>query len=183
MKSRNLVLLLCLLMLSSCASIPTNLRMEGDRVMTDDPKLCIIVKEEVAEFETTEKIKRVVLADSSMSPIFLDFYRNHDISKLDYYYGLSHIASNENYYYLGAAHFKDHEWAKVAKAYDDGIMVYGYLTRKVDDFIFIFMAAMLDDEGIIAFNEYRSTMNMPEDGKKLIKEHFDMFHSTLAIEY
>lgn len=172
---KTIVALLAIFCLCSCAPVGSGLKIEGNTLSCDHPRLNIQFKKDI--IYSAEKGKnggRSILFDGDARAMSIEFLRVPHSTKIDYFLSLREIASNCNLYYLGDAKFGDKEWAKTAY-YDEGSgsLLCGYFTNKDNEFIFISVNALyISRSEKDALMKYKKTMIMPEEGLKIIDEQF-----------
>lgn len=184
MNVKTIVALLAVFCLFSCAPVGSGLKIEGDILSSDHPRLSVQFKKEIADIrELRNDSGRAITFKEDYRPIVVKFHRVPHSTKIDYFKSLREIASNRNYYYIDGVNFGDKEWAKIA-FYDDqcGCLHCGYMTNKDNEFIYITVAARIfSEDEKDALIEYKKTMKMPAVGLAVIDKQFAYFDEVAEI--
>ena len=184
MNVKTIVALLVVFCLVSCAPVGSGLKIEGDTLSSDHPRLSVQFKKEIADIREFENDSgRAITFKEDYRPIVVQFHRIPHSTKIDYFKSLREIASNLNFYYIDGVKFGEKEWAKVAY-YDDqcGCLYSGYMANKDNDFINIWLVARIaaEDEKD-ALIKYKKTMKMPVVGQAVIDKQFAYFDEVAEI--
>lgn len=184
MNVKTIVALLAVFCLFSCAPLGSGMKIEGDTLSCDYPRLSVQFNKKIADIRDLEKGTGWVITftGGDPRPMVIKLIRVPPSGKRASFFSLRMIASNMNHYYLGDAKFGEKEWIKTA--YYDGrnCLHCGYFTNKDNEFIFISIRNInlsRDDANI--FNEYKKTMTMPQEGLAIINKQFAYFDEVAEI--
>jgi hypothetical protein len=181
MNGKGFVCLLMSLLLWSCAPLGSNFRLEGDTLVADTPRLAIKFKKEVSKIEQSGLERKVYFKSSDLDPVHILVNQRAFTQNVDYYYSLSAIASNLNFYYMGPEHLDGQEWAKVAKVADNGLLLCGYFTRKDHDFIFVLNTKQLGPNDRKGFEKLKKYFTPSPDNLAVITKQFESLHQSMEI--
>lgn len=171
-----LLILFCV----SCSSLMPKRELLDDTYVSEAPPLTVKFKKEVRSFESRNN--KSIFALSSGQSVWISFERvNISPNKIDYWYPLEKIVSNFRGCYTDKVYFDNHEWAKYAWVSDNYYLATGYVTRKGQDFIDVYVFSKLTPDAIEEYKKYQKTMQLTPNSLDYIKRHFNMLDASVEI--
>ncbi len=172
--------LICCLV-SACAAMPES-KVVDKHFLSEVPPLDIEFAYEIHVVEENGRSKEFIFNSNEIRPVVVEIVRlTLTPRRVDYYYSLETIASNHQFYYMGAKYLAGHKWAKVEKLNDNGWLICGYMTRKDQWLIFIHNYRKLPADGIKSYEMYKKTLKPSEGDLAYFNQKFDDLNKSTTI--